>query len=59
MKSVFRRLKKGMRVTDTWYGAGKVVKVLKTRVDIKFYHTGEVWRYDAPHVNGFVKIGWK
>jgi hypothetical protein len=58
MKSVFRQLKVGQKVKDNWYGKGTVVKLLKTRVDIKINGKG-LCRYDIEHVNAFITIEGK
>ena len=53
-------LKEGMRVVDIWYsderwGAGTVIKVVKTRAHIQFDALPHVMKYDEDHVRKFIR----
>lgn len=46
------KFKEGDWVTDTWwpeYGTARVIKVLKTRIHVKFSDKSEHTVYDRPH----------
>lgn len=52
------KIKIGNKVYDRWYqdwGTGKIVKVLKTRIKIKFDNHEEIMTYDFPHAELFLK----
>lgn len=45
----------GTKVADTWYGPGKVVKRTPRRLHVKLASETEIWKYDAEHVEHFIR----
>lgn len=52
--SIFKTLKRGDKVKDSWYGPGVVKKKTQRNCVIQLVMKDEPWRYDREHVNMFI-----
>jgi hypothetical protein len=53
------KIKTGQQVRDSWFsdwGVGRIVKVLKTRVKIKFTGRADIVTYDLAHLQFLVSV---
>ena len=59
MKTIdtFKTLKPNMKIHDTWYGNGKVLKIKKNTAIIFLDEKNDSWSYDREHINEFIKKG--
>lgn len=61
------KVKKGMRLHDTWYGNCTVISKTKRRIKVRMHNLnksqrepqGVVWDFDTLHAKTFLRKGFK